>query len=60
MCSCSHHVGPDAFAEEVRHGLADARREGRVLRLAGAGADHPVHPWLPETSYLKAITLALD
>jgi 23S rRNA (cytosine1962-C5)-methyltransferase len=60
MCSCSHHVGPDAFAEQVRHGLADARREGRVLRLAGAGADHPVHPWLPETSYLKAITLALD
>jgi 23S rRNA (cytosine1962-C5)-methyltransferase len=60
MCSCSHHVGPDAFGEQVRRGLADARREGRVLRVAGAGVDHPVHPWLPETSYLKAITLALD
>lgn len=60
MCSCSHHVGPDTFAEQVRRGLADARREGRVLRFAGAGVDHPVHPWLPETSYLKALTLALD
>jgi 23S rRNA (cytosine1962-C5)-methyltransferase len=60
MCSCSHHVAPETFAEQVRRGLADARREGRVLRFAGAGVDHPVHPWLPETSYLKAQALALD
>ena len=60
MCSCSHHVQPDAFADQVRRGLAEARREGRVLRFAGAGPDHPVHPWLPETSYLKALALTLD
>lgn len=60
MCSCSHHVDPATFAEQVRRGLAEAGRDGRVLRLAGAGADHPVHPWLPETSYLKAQALALD
>jgi 23S rRNA (cytosine1962-C5)-methyltransferase len=60
MCSCSHHVPPEPFAEQVRRGLSDAGREGRTLRFAGAGVDHPVHPWLPETSYLKAQTLALD
>jgi len=60
LCSCSHHVSADTFAEQVRRGLADAGREGRLLRSAGAGPDHPVHPWLPESAYLKTVTLALD
>lgn len=59
-CSCSHHVPPADFAEQVRRGLAEAGRDGRILHFAGAGPDHPVHPWLPETSYLKAQVLALD
>jgi 23S rRNA (cytosine1962-C5)-methyltransferase len=59
-CSCSHHVEPPMFAEQVRRGLAEAGRDGRILRFAGAGTDHPVHPWLPETSYLKCQVLALD
>jgi 23S rRNA (cytosine1962-C5)-methyltransferase len=31
-----------------------------VLRATGAGMDHPVHPSLPETAYLKGLLLALD
>ena len=58
--SCSHHAEPSAFAAEVARGLADAGRTGRILRTSGAGPDHPVHPFLPETAYLKALTLALD
>jgi 23S rRNA (cytosine1962-C5)-methyltransferase len=58
--SCSHHVSPEAFAEEVARGLGDARRSGRILRSSGAGPDHPVHPLLPESAYLKAIVLQLD
>lgn len=60
VASCSHHMGPDAFAEEVRHGLSLAGRNGRILRAAGAAADHPVHPFLPESAYLKALLLQLD
>jgi 23S rRNA (cytosine1962-C5)-methyltransferase len=60
IASCSHNVGPEPFAEEVRRGLAEARRGGRILRAAGAGPDHPVHPSLPETAYLKSLTLMLD
>jgi 23S rRNA (cytosine1962-C5)-methyltransferase len=60
LASCSHNVAADDFAEAVRRGLADAGRSYRVLRNAGAGPDHPVHPALPETAYLKALTLALD
>jgi len=32
----------------------------RIDRQAGAGPDHPVHPMLPETAYLKANVYALD
>ncbi len=60
LASCSFNVGAAEFAEAVRRGLGDAGRSGRILRSAGAGADHPVHPALPESAYLKTMTLALD
>jgi 23S rRNA (cytosine1962-C5)-methyltransferase len=60
LASCSHNVGAAEFAEAARRGLADAGRVGRILREAGAGPDHPVHPSLPESAYLKSLTLALD
>ena len=58
--SCSHTVAPEAFAAEVARGLVRAGRTGRVLRMAGAAPDHPVHPMLPESAYLKAMVLQLD
>jgi 23S rRNA (cytosine1962-C5)-methyltransferase len=58
--SCSHHMPAERFAEEVAHGLSLAKRSGRILRSAGAAADHPVHPWLPESAYLKAQVIQLD
>jgi 23S rRNA (cytosine1962-C5)-methyltransferase len=60
LASCSHNVGAEDFAETVRRGLGDAGRAARILRSAGAAPDHPVHPALPETAYLKTLTLALD
>lgn len=58
--SCSHLVDPPLFTEQVRRGLRDAGRTGRILRSSSAALDHPVHPGLPETAYLKALTLQLD
>jgi 23S rRNA (cytosine1962-C5)-methyltransferase len=60
VASCSHNVEAADFAEAVRHGLVEAGRVGRILRSSGAGPDHPVHPALPESAYLKALTLMLD
>lgn len=60
IASCSHNVDPETFAEQVRRGLADAGRSGRILLSSGAGPDHPVHPYLPESAYLKALVLAVD
>lgn len=60
IASCSHHMDPAQFAEQVRRGLNNAGRQARILRSSGAGPDHPVHPALPESAYLKALVLALD
>lgn len=60
LASCSFNVDEAEFAEAVRRGLADAGRSGRIVRAAGADADHPIYPDLPETAYLKTLTLALD
>jgi len=60
VASCSHLVDQTTFADQVRRGLRDAQRSGRILRTSGAALDHPVHPSLPETAYLKGLTLQLD
>jgi len=60
IASCSHNVGVPEFAEAVRRGIVDAGRGGRILQSAGAAPDHPVHPFLPESAYLKSELLALD
>ncbi len=41
-------------------GIREAGRGGRLIRSAGAGPDHPIHPALPETAYLKFLAYALD
>jgi len=54
VASCSFHARLDAWAAQIAFGLHRARREARILATTGAGPDHPVHPHLPETAYLKA------
>ena len=60
LASCSHNIAPDRFASECALGLQRAERRARLIHQAGAGADHPVHPMLPESAYLKALVYALD
>lgn len=54
VASCSYHAPLEAWAAQIAWGLHRARREGRIVFTGGAGPDHPVHPHLPETGYLKA------
>ena len=60
LCSCSHHVAPGEFAEASIWGIGRARREAKLLFQGGAGPDHPVHPALPESAYLKALLFQLS
>lgn len=60
VASCSHNVPLDQFRDEVRKGISDAGRGGRLLCQTGASADHPSHPLLPESAYLKCLFYMLD
>ncbi len=60
LASCSHNIPTERFASECAAGIARTGRKAALLRQAGAGPDHPVHPMLPETAYLKALVYALD
>jgi 23S rRNA (cytosine1962-C5)-methyltransferase len=60
IASCSHNMEAAAFAEEVRRGIHDLARTARILASTGAAPDHPVHPALPETAYLKGLLLQID
>ena len=60
LCSCSHAVDLAAFRTACLRGLGRARRRGRIVHTGSAGPDHPVHPHLAESGYLKALFLRLD
>jgi len=60
LSSCSHNVTSEAFLEASARGIHRAGRGARLIRQAGAGPDHPIHPMLPESAYLKSLVFQLD
>jgi len=60
LASCSHNIAMDRLAFECAMGISRTGRQARLIHQAGAGPDHPVHPMLPESAYLKALVYALD
>jgi 23S rRNA (cytosine1962-C5)-methyltransferase len=53
-CSCSYHVGADDFLAAIQGAARHGSRFVQVLELGGQSPDHPVHPAIPETRYLKS------
>jgi 23S rRNA (cytosine1962-C5)-methyltransferase len=60
LCSCSHAADLARFRDASLRGVGRAGRTAQILHVGGAGPDHPVHPQLAETAYLKALFLRLD
>jgi len=60
LASCSHNIPAERFAFECAAGISRARRNAALVHEAGAGPDHPVHPMLPETAYLKGLVYAVS
>ena len=52
-CSCSHHLPRSALVEAVQGGARHLDRQAQLLEFLAQGPDHPVHPAIPETEYLK-------
>lgn len=53
--SCSLHLERAQLVELLRAGSRHVDRQLQVLEQHGLGADHPVHPAIPETDYLKSV-----
>ncbi len=56
-CSCSAHVSEELLCALVAEAAFDARRRLRLLEARGQARDHPAHPGMPETRYLKCLIL---
>ena len=59
LCSCSHAATLELFRRASLRGVGRAGRVAQVIHEGRAGPDHPEHPALGETGYLKAIVLRL-
>jgi 23S rRNA (cytosine1962-C5)-methyltransferase len=53
-CSCSYHMGADELMSAIQTAARHSSRFVQVLELGGQSPDHPVHPAIPETRYLKS------
>lgn len=54
-CSCTGLVSEEQFLDMLRRAAFYAGRTVQVLKVAGAGADHPFLAHVPESRYLKAV-----
>ncbi len=59
-CSCTGLVSEADFLETLRRAAWQAGRSLQVLKLSGAGADHPFLSHVPEGRYLKAVFCRAD
>ena len=53
-CSCSYHLSADDLLGAIQGAARHVDRFVQVLHQGGQSPDHPVHPAVPETRYLKA------
>ena len=52
-CSCSYHMPRATLLETVQQGARHLDRNVQVLAQLQQAPDHPLHPAIPETDYLK-------
>lgn len=53
-CSCSYHVSAEQLQDAIGKAARAAEKHVQILESGGQAPDHPVHPAIPETRYLKA------
>ena len=55
-CSCSHHLAQDDLIGAIQQAARHVGRFVQLIEVGGHAPDHPIHPAIPETRYLKALT----
>jgi 23S rRNA (cytosine1962-C5)-methyltransferase len=54
-CSCSHHLAQDDLIVVIQQAARHVDRFAQVVEVGGHAPDHPLHPAIPETRYLKSL-----
>ncbi len=55
--SCSHHMSEASLLQEIQQAARHTDRSLQLLERGFQAPDHPVHPAIPETAYLKTFYL---
>lgn len=54
--SCSFHLQREVFLDLLHQSARHLDRQMQILEQGHQGPDHPVHPAIPETEYIKCFT----
>lgn len=54
-CSCSMHLAMDELINTVQRAAQRTQYPVQILERGHQGPDHPLHPCIPESDYLKAV-----
>lgn len=52
--SCSYHLEPQSLVTAIQRAARHVNRFVQIVEVGGQAPDHPIHPAIPETRYLKA------
>jgi 23S rRNA (cytosine1962-C5)-methyltransferase len=53
-CSCSYHLAPGELTDCVQRAARHLERFAQLIAVGAQSPDHPVHPAIEETRYLRA------
>lgn len=56
-CSCSYHLTAEALIAAIQRGARHLNRFAQIIEVGGQAPDHPIHPGIEETRYLKSFTV---
>jgi len=56
-CSCSYHLQGDALIDAIQRAARHLNKHAQIIEVGGQAPDHPIHPGIEETRYLKAFTV---
>ena len=58
--SCSMHLQRSRLVDMINDACRKNGRHGQILEHGGQGGDHPIHPAIAETDYLKSILVGIS
>ena len=53
-CSCSYHLSAESLVTAIQRAARHVSRFVQIVEVGGQAPDHPIHPAIPETRYLKS------